>query len=60
MKAMNSSVTWASATSVMSSFFAGDQRQEEIEGAFKNRERDREKVKLPLDLETVRPRRHGQ
>ena len=39
---------------------ASDQRQKKVEGAFEDRERDREKVKLPLNLEAVRPRRHGR
>ena len=41
-------------------FLTRDQRQEKIERTFKNRERDRKEVKLPLNLETVRPRRHGR
>ena len=41
-------------------FLARDQRQQKIERTFKNRERDREEVELPLNLEAVRPRRHGR
>ena len=41
-------------------FLARYQRQQKIERTFKNRERDSKEVELPLNLEAVRPRRHGQ